>query len=510
MGEATALVAQRGDDSGLTSSKVLAKSVMWGFIGQVLPMVVALFSIPFLIKGMGVERFGILALSWLVIGYFSVFDLGVGRALAKLLSEKLGSGKEAEIPGLVWTSLCMMLLLGLIGALVIGLAAPWLVRQILKIPPRLQPETLQSFYLLALFIPVVIIIGGLRGILEATQRFKLIASVTIPTGVYTYLGPLLVLPFSNKLPVVVAVLVGGRLVASFAYLALCLKVIPALRHNVSLQPRRLGELIRFGSWMTITNIIGPFMIYLDRFLIGMLLSVVAVAYYVIPYDVITRLWFLTGTLTSVLFPAFSFAYHADRGRVLLLFSKGLKYLILVLFPIVLCTIAFAYDGLDLWLGQEFAVHSEQVLQWLAVGVFFSSIAGLSSTLLQGVGRPDIQARLYFVELPLYLGALWWAVPAYGVVGAAVVWTLRIMLDGLAIFWVHSRLMPEMRRPIKKALAAVAAALLLFLVAGFLQGLGAKVVFVVLVLSAFGSATWNYALSPKEKNVIKRYFPRGIS
>ena len=78
---------------------------------------------------------------------------------------------------------------------------------------------------------------------------------------------------------------------------------------------------------------------------------------------------------------------------------------------MLCTIALAQDGLRLWLGPEFAQHSFRVLQWLAVGVFINSLAQVPFSLLQGVGRPDITATLHLIELPLYLGVLWWLIPA---------------------------------------------------------------------------------------------------
>ena len=90
--------------SGLTSGKLLAKNTLWNLVGQGVPLITAVFAIPFLIKGLGIERFGVLTLAWMVIGYFSLFDLGLGRALTQLVSAKLGAGDEAQIPRIVWTA----------------------------------------------------------------------------------------------------------------------------------------------------------------------------------------------------------------------------------------------------------------------------------------------------------------------------------------------------------------------------------------------------------------------
>ena len=64
--------------SGLTSGRLLARNMIFNFAGQAAPLLVALFAIPLLIDGLGTARFGVLALAWIVIGYFSFFVLGLG------------------------------------------------------------------------------------------------------------------------------------------------------------------------------------------------------------------------------------------------------------------------------------------------------------------------------------------------------------------------------------------------------------------------------------------------
>ena len=46
--------------------------------------------------------------------------------------------------------------------------------------------------------------------------------------------------------------------------------------------------------MTVSNVVGPIMVYLDRFLIGALLPMAAVTQYVTPYEVVTKLTVIPG------------------------------------------------------------------------------------------------------------------------------------------------------------------------------------------------------------------------
>ena len=51
-------------------------------------MAVGVAAVPPLVRLLGVDRFGVLALAWIIVGYFSLFDLGMGRALTKLVADK--------------------------------------------------------------------------------------------------------------------------------------------------------------------------------------------------------------------------------------------------------------------------------------------------------------------------------------------------------------------------------------------------------------------------------------
>ena len=67
------------------------------------------------------------------------------------------------------------------------------------------------------------------------------------------------------------------------------------------------------------------------------------------------------------------------------------------------------------------------------------------TLLQAIGRTDITAKLHIVELPLFVVALTTLVGAYGVVGASVAWSLRVLFDGACLMIIARRMFPELSR-----------------------------------------------------------------
>ena len=485
-----------------TGGRLLARNTVFSLVGQSMPLLIAFFAVPLLTSGLGTERFGVLMLVWVVIGYFSLFDLGLGRALTRLVAEKLGTGREQEIPALVWTALLLILVLGLAGVIVVIVITPWLVYRVLKIPEALQSETLQSFYLCAFCIPIVVSTTGLGGILEALQRFDLVSSLRIIIGACTFLGPLLVLPFSDSLLSTVAVLVAGRLVVLFIHLCLCLRIWPALRQGVALRRAEIGPLLHFGSWLTVSAIVSPLMVTLDRFLIGIMVSVTAVAYYATPNEMISKFLNIPAALGNVLFPAFTVSFAQDPSRATRLLSRGIKYTFISMFPPLLFIMTFAYEGLHLWLGPEFAQNSVGVLQWLAVGVFMNSLARLAFTFVQGVGRADLTGKLHLIELPFYMSAVWILTRAYGIVGTAFVWTFRIAVDTLFLFGMTKRLSPTSAPAVWHAALAMGVALPTFALFSLPMGIVTKGILLVLVLVAFCLAAWFLILTREEHVMVK--------
>jgi O-antigen/teichoic acid export membrane protein len=492
----------KNTNKNLASGRLMARNTIFNLIGQGAPVLVAFFAIPLLIKGLGTDRFGVLTIAWMIIGYFSLFDLGLGRALTQLVAQKLGTGSDEEIPELVWTSMSLMLILGFIGALVVYLLSPWLVQYALKIPPTLQGETLSSFYLLAFSIPIVISTVALRGVLEAYQRFDLINVIRTIMGIFTFVGPLLVLPFSESLFPIVAVLLFSRGIALIAHLQFCLNAVPAIR-NFSLSKDVIIPLLGFGGWMTVTNIVGPLMVYLDRFLIGSILSMAAVAYYATPYEVVTKLWIFPGAFVGVLFPAFAASFIEDRNRTARLFGRGVKYVFLALFPLLLVIVTLAHEGLDWWVGPQFVQNSTRVLQWLAVGVFINSLAQVPLALIQGMGRPDLTAKLHLIELPFYLPLLLLLLNVYGITGAAIAWTFRVAIDTAVLFFMTKRLMPEVTPVIKKGVPTALMGLTILALSGYMTGQVMGWLFLILALPVFAFIAWYLILEPEERWTIRQ-------
>jgi len=485
----------------ITQGSLLARNTLYSLIGYALPVIVAIFSIPILINTLGADGFGILAIAWMVTGYFSFLDLGVGRALTKMLSEKLGRNDFEGIPSLIWTALMLTLLMGLFGSLLISLGSSALVTSVFKIPLDMHSEVEKSFYILAASVPIVICNATLRGILESYQRFDLINILRVPIGSLTFLAPILVLPFSEQLSHIVTSLVLVRCTELFINFYFCKTVVPDILKNIQIDSNYIYKFLIFGGWMTVSNIIGPLMLYLDRFLIGSIISISAISYYAASYEIIHRLMVIPGAIVGVLFPAFGALLASNPEKAATMLFRGVKFTFLSLFPIITIIFIFANEGINIWLGDEFSDRGTTVLKFLVVGALINSLAYFPFAMLHASGRPDLTAKLHFVEAPIYLLIAWISITKYGIEGAAFAWVFRGIVDTVILFIMVGRGLNITYPKIKISLIVLIVCSWLSISILVPENLIYKLCFTVISLLAFVILSWKKLLNHDEKSFI---------
>jgi len=407
---------------------------------------------PLIIQQYGIERFGLLAIAWSLVGYFGLFDMGLSRALTQIVSNKLSQNTQSEeVVTIIQTALLVSWGLGILGGVILWLVSDWLVIDILSVSKLIENETIQAFKILAIAIPFVVIASMLRGVMESLQLFRQASVIRVFLGVCTFLGPYLVTFYGVSLVYAVYALLAIRVTAwlMHAYAANSTELMRKKTNTIKFDV--LKPLFAFGGWMTVSNVIGPFMVYFDRFVIAYLLGASAVAYYVAPYEMITKLWIIPGSIAGVLFPIFSKERLTNSASSVDVLIKGLLYVIIILFPIIFLFASFAAEGLNFWIGADFAAKSAAIVGWFSAGIFVNSIGQILYAKIQGIGRPDLTAKLHIFESIPYWILLYVLIKAYGIEGAAVAWFLRASIDTLVLAIFVTRLCHHSKQRIFRVL-----------------------------------------------------------
>ena len=129
------------------------------------------------------------------------------------------------------------------------------------------------------------------------------------------------------------------------------------------------------------------------------------------------------------------------------------------------------------------------------------------SLLQGLGRPDLLAKLYLAELPANFALVWFLTQSMGISGAALSFAVRTVIETLVLMFLASKLVPDLRdKSVGTSVSYLLAVLMGFVALLLLTPLLARS---SLVLSAFAIAltaalalgTWHYLLDDAEKKSL---------
>jgi O-antigen/teichoic acid export membrane protein len=430
-----------GNPNGNSQGKGIFRNSLLNFLGQVLPLGVAAVAVPFIIRDMGLERYGLLSLSWILLGYFTFLDMGLGRATTNAVADLCSSDKREQIGLVVSLSLLLNFLVGIVGGAVGWLITPWIVNTAFAVPAPLRAEATAMFSVLALSIPLITSAATLRGVLEGFQRFDYSNAVKSPALALMFLLPLMYRPLHLDLAQVVGLIVVSRFLAVLVFVWMVWKIDHKSFSIAVRVPGSMKQLLHYAGWVTVSNVFSPVLMYAERLLIAAMVPLGMVGFYTAPYEIISRLPMIPASVGTTLFPSFS-SIPKDAGQAVVgrLFVRPTKFILFVVTPLAAVFIFFPTEILSVWLGREFAIRSQGVLVLLAAGFFFNCLAHVPLAALLGLGRPDLKAKVDIAEAFTFVALSYLFISYWGIVGAALAKTALLTLDVVVVFVLARQIM----------------------------------------------------------------------
>jgi O-antigen/teichoic acid export membrane protein len=489
----------------------ITKNTLYVLLGSAAPMVAAVVALPVLVREIGVERLGIMSLVWVVLGYASVLDLGLGRAVTQATASCLGRREVDRVPGIFWSAVWLQGGLGLVVGVLLFMLVSLVKARPGVVPPHLADEVYWSIVLCSVSIPVIMMTSSVVGVLYGAQRFDIVSTVQAPAAFFQYVLPLLIILWRQDLPAIVLGLLATRWIVGAVLFVAAVRTVPGLVLVRRLRGDECVRLIRFGGWVTVSSVVSPLIAYLDRFLLGALAGVATIAFYTVPADIVVRLAVFPSSLATVLYPVFSgLRASKNEEETSILYARSVKGILLVLGLPVMGLIAFAPDLLLVWMGRSFAEVSGVSLQILLAGLLAAGIAYVPLAILQAHGRPDLVAKIQLAELPLFAVLVYWSISLFGVTGAALACTARAGLDAAALMVMSARANRGLARALRVLRVPESVALMLFLVpvaavSGHVVGqIEYRLLITFALMIMTGWVSWKCLLTDEERAVVLQF------
>lgn len=400
----------------------MIKNSFINFLGLTVPLLAAIFCIPPTFSALGQSGAGLLLLIWTVINSSALLDFGLGRALTQILARSGTSETHSVVSIAFWFSVA-------IGAFFAAIL--FFCSELIAVHFG-DASYAGIFEILSLSIPFIVATSVLRGILEANKKFLIINAIRVPTGTLNFAAPLLVvLIASPDVELMAWWLAAGRLATFFLFLVAAWP----FAHSTLLKIQNLNEsreLATSGGWMTISNVSGPVISLVERFIIGGQISLQAVTVYATPQELVSKLSIVPNAISIAIFPEVSKG-GLDRRDLSEVYASCLSAVVCLTGVPTVFLFLFAHEILEIWIGADFALLATSALKLFAIGSFVGALAQIPFVVIQGRGGSRFTGILHFFEAIVVCAVLLVAVEKWSLAGALAVWIIRVLVDAALLF-----------------------------------------------------------------------------
>ena len=486
--------------------KTFLRNAAFSFIGGLLPALALIVTIPLIVHRLGAEAYGALVLITSIVGYFGIIDVNATAGSVKYVSEHQARGETAQANQVVTFGLLLYVVIGLLGALALWFGSATLAQSVFKIPEgwRAEAEVALRISALAFFVGQLQVY--LQSIPQAMHRFDVSGQLDAAFGTLVPVVTISVVLAGGGLAAIVAARLGASLLHCCVLVVVLRRLMPEFRLHRPVRDT-VHKMTSFSAWAYLQRIATVTHQNADKLLIGAQQSMLALATYVIPYTLVSRLYSLLFRLTQNVFPmASALVASGQVAELKHTYTFAARYTVYLSACLCLVLALFAQDLLYYWLGAGLDSRAPLILVLVAYTLFLESLSNLPSLVNDGLGRPVITGVASLLRVAIGLVAAWWSLTHYGVVALAVSQLLvtAVMSIGFVVL-VHRLTMPWALATVVVQAYMPGAALLLtgtVLVAWRLGGAPmmpltfvAWLCLVVTIMSALG---WRFVLSAQHR------------
>jgi O-antigen/teichoic acid export membrane protein len=400
---------------GVTGSGLVRNTLVNG-LGTASNMIVAILLTPFMLDRLGVDMFGVwaLALTLTVSGYLSLTDLGLQQAAVRFMADARRDGDTAALGGLFSTTLAILFGIAMPVGATLTVLAPVLA-ELFSVHGALRHAAIVSFAIIGAQVVLDLPAFAFRAVLESDQRFVAIRFVEFSRSLIFAALTVTVLLLGRGVVAVAAASFAGSVAALSAYIAVVIRTEPAARfswHRVRRATMR--PLFGFSSSLFAVRILSVIYRQMDKVIIGVVLSVAAVATYEVANRIQSALYIIIGIGGSALLPA-AVISRLDKPLMRDLFLRATSYSVALFLPVCVAVSVYARLLIIAWVGESQAGATDATrlfAVWIGLGTFDAA----GTTMLVAIGRlkPIVILSTLWVAANLTLSI--WLVHVWGITG----------------------------------------------------------------------------------------------
>ncbi len=407
-----------------------ATNTMWTWTSVAINLATAFVVPPMLIRRLGDDAYGIWALVFSAVEYYTLLDFGVRSAVVKYVAQHWALGEQERLNRTINTAFWY---LGAVGALLVvaTLVVAPVSPSIFDIPPRMRGTFVYMMLVVGVTWGLAIVFQCFSSCLEAVQRFDLSNRILITANVVRTASILLLLLGGYGLAAVATAAAGARLVQCVLLWRVFSRRFPTFRWSFrAIDADTFRTLIRFGVHTVPGTLGGLLLVQGPALVIGSHLPERFVGYYALPWrllyaalDLVYRIALVTNARVSELV-----ARH-EWPAIVKLGIQSNRYSLLLFVPAAAFLGSYGDALFAVWLTPQFAAISAPLLLIFLVSTLFADAAqSSSSSMLYALAKHQVVSLALLVESVLSIAFLTYFVARHDLTRAAIACAIVAVLN----------------------------------------------------------------------------------
>lgn len=436
-GNATGSSIPAAEQKPQNRSRYILLNTLSSYARDIVDTITFLVLIPFIIKTLGSDSFGLWSLIWSFLALFELADLGFGASVVKYVADARGREDITRQKKIVCTLFWIYVMLG--GLVMLGVMASILFFDWIFQIPSDQALAARSVLIIlgarsALYLPM----GMFRGVLAGHQKMKI-------DNWYKILGNLLyfasVLILLSRIPDL-RVLAALNLITGVLPLLAMVAYVKRTAPEISVHPRYFDrtlvpEVSSFSMYFSFIQIAGLIATRADALIIKLFLPLQFVAIYSIGMRLAENASHFCSHLTRVLSPVVAELHGAaEQANVRAVWYRGTKITAAFATPLLLGLALLAPPLIEAWTGPDFKT-AVPVCRWLTAAAMVNVFHGGTVNILSMGGHQRFLAFAMMGGQALNLLLSFLLIHSYGIEGVAMATFLSYVPLYIGIIQTHA-------------------------------------------------------------------------
>lgn len=428
----------------------LKRNLFAGLANTVWSALLSLAVVPFYLKHLGMESYGLIGFFVTTQAVLSFLDMGMAPTINREVARCSALGNIKEAGGLLHSLAIVYWCIGMIIALMILLLAPWIAEYWIQSKQLASQTISHAIMLMGLVVACRWPIGLYQGALMGAQRLTTSSVINIAMSTLGNLGAVAVLAFIS--PTIEAFFLWQACVGLIYVIIIRKATWNVIGKTIQMQfdLNKLEKVWKFTAGMSGVAISAVILMQLDKVLLSKILSLEDFGKYTLAGVVASGLYIILTPTFNVIYPRLSVLVATnDTEKLIEFYRSGTRLLMAVLFPIAGVAAVFSKELLYLWTGNPSIASSvSPVLSLFIIGTALNGAMHFpyALQLAYGLSRLPlmINAILVVVMIPTTIALAY----KYGAVGGSAAWAIlnsiylfigtalthKSILKGLGLKW----------------------------------------------------------------------------